>query len=357
MLLKKDNIIDFSNNRSNDWHLVQIKDPQSADPRTVAEVLATLNTLVLERQPRRVFALRGALPQWFSSIYPTVVPSGGHFLPAEHSLFITNFMIDAKDFWANNKTGRLCSRPWSETDPEGREHYLEASAVNIRGRHMLLVECLHSSYRQMHTILQKARENNLIHQQLVEEVQKKEILLHCIVHDLSQPLTAMKGCFTLFVEEQLSTTGRRLVEIGNQQVRKQEDLIQDILQIFAAEMGSSRAAFGDTIENPDVVECVKTIVEKFAPTAALNQVKVQLDPVVDWTADWHVTSLDRVLTNLVENALHHTTARRGRKLSLVCTINAEQCLPLLMMKDWESPKRYRKNCSRNSYKAGSTLGK
>ena len=53
-------------------------------------------------------------------------------------------------------------------------------------------------------MLQTARDSLLVHERLLKEIQKKEILLHCIIHDLSQPLTAMRGCFDVLAHETAS---------------------------------------------------------------------------------------------------------------------------------------------------------
>jgi hypothetical protein len=42
-------------------------------------------------------------------------------------------------------------------------------------------------FAEQQSIVQKAREERLEHIQLHKEIQKKDILLHCIVHDLDLP--------------------------------------------------------------------------------------------------------------------------------------------------------------------------
>ena len=276
----------------------------------IAEILSTLDILILERKSRTLFDVIGIPPQWFFRLYPQVQENCRHLCPEELSSFLANFLIDAEGLWQSTASGRLRSGPWSETDSAGAEYHLEASALQVNDRDVLLVERLHTLFGDTHAILQKARENSLDHQRLVQETQKKEILLHCIVHDLVQPLTGMKGALSLLNEEPLSPTGKRIVELGSLQAKKQEALIQDILHVFAAEMIGAAGLRNEIIEAPDIGTCAQDLVDAFAPTSALAQVQIRRDPQVDWSADWRVVGersrLDRVVGNLLENAVRYS---------------------------------------------------
>ena len=58
---------------------------------------------------------------------------------------------------------------------------------------ILIVRNLSDTYAEQQQLFQAARDAALEHERLMREIQKKEILLHCIIHDLSQPLNAMRG--------------------------------------------------------------------------------------------------------------------------------------------------------------------
>ncbi len=302
----------------NGLSLRQTKQASGGDYTTITEILLLLDVLVLERSATTLFQVIGTPPQWFFCLYPQVAENCQRLCPGEHSAFLANFLIDAEGFWQSKAVGRLRSGPWSETDASGTEYHLEASAVYGNGRNVLVVERLHTLFGDTHAILQKARENNLDHQRLLQETQKKEILLHCIVHDLVQPLTGMKGCLALLNEEPLSSKGARLVELAVRQVRKQESMIQDILHVFAAEVAGINGLRDAATEAPDVGLCAQSLVDTFAPTFALAQVQVQCDSQVDWTADWRVVGersrLERVLANLLENALRYSP--RGSRVTV-----------------------------------------
>src|SRR3984885_11538054 len=81
------------------------------------------------------------------------------------------------------------------TDRLCREIPLEASARSLDGKRILLIHNLSETFGQQQQWFQTARNSLLEHEKLLKEIKKKEILLHCIVHDLTQPLSAMNGVF------------------------------------------------------------------------------------------------------------------------------------------------------------------
>src|SRR6202021_878347 len=126
--------------------------------------------------------------------------------------FLENFLIDAESFWSSQTQGRIESGMWTEKTASGREISLDAAALWLDGKRILLVRNPQSKYAADARVLQTARDSLLEHERLLREIQKKEILLHCIVHDLSQPLQAMRGCFNLMSLQDLSVDLRRMVE-------------------------------------------------------------------------------------------------------------------------------------------------
>jgi hypothetical protein len=157
---------------------------------------------------------------------------------------------------------------------------------------------------------QVAYDASLNYQRLVKEIQKKEILLHCIVHDLAGPLMGIRGGFELLANENISEQGRKFLEIGLRQAAKQDALIREILQAFSAEVESLEAFQIEVEKAPDAAVSAVEVIEALSPAFALNQVKLQLDSNLDLARGWKVVGeksrLDRLISNLVENALRHS---------------------------------------------------
>ncbi|MEP7273710.1 MAG: HAMP domain-containing sensor histidine kinase [Acidobacteriota bacterium] len=166
-----------------------------------------------------------------------------------------------------------------------------------------------SRQRQMQ---QKGNELSLNYQRLMKETQKKDILLHCIVHDLAGPLMGIRGGFELLGTEPLSDEGRQLLQLGLRQTARQETLIRDILQAFAAEVEQAQAFSTDHASAPDALAAAKESVSLLLPAYQLNGVDLTIDsgsaPSRDWKVVGERSRLERVFSNLIENALRHSPA-------------------------------------------------
>src|SRR5262249_3770984 len=150
----------------------------------------------------------------------------------DSSPFLENFLNDAQRVWEEGRAAgnddpgpRAESGDWVERGADGRDIALEAEAFVLAGRRMLLVANLQARFDEKTRMLQIARADKLAHDRLRREIQTKEILLHCIVHDLSQPLTALKGCLGLLDMNLPPEKVREVVDIAERQTRKQEEMI------------------------------------------------------------------------------------------------------------------------------------
>ena len=164
--------------------------------------------------------------------------------------------------------------------------------------------------RQQRLMQQKGNELNLSYQRLVKEIQKKEILLHCIVHDLAGPLMGIKGGFELLANENISPQNRKFLEIGLRQAERQETLIREILQAFSAEVEAAKTFSARLDQAPDAARAAREVIEALSPAFALNQVKLQFatdfDPNRNWKVVGEKSRLERVFSNLIENALRYS---------------------------------------------------
>jgi len=228
----------------------------------------------------------------------------------EASPYLENFLISAGEFWNSTAEEVCASGTWVERTPGREEIPLEAVALRVNGQPILSIYSPKSEFRETTRYLQTARESKLAHERLLKEIQKKEILLHCIVHDLSQPLAAMRGCFECLDLETATPKGRQFVEIGKQQTVRQETLIREIVQAFAEDLKSTMSAAGSIAGPPDLLKCARDTVAAFSPMFQSKGAAIRMSPQIDPTGDWKVAGeesrLRRVLANLVENSLRYT---------------------------------------------------
>lgn len=273
----------------------------------LTDLLVALDVLVVERLTGDSFAAVGTIPAWFTWLYTDAVASPAQLQLELTSPFLENFLIDAEPFWNDSLPGQLKSGSWEEKGPSGKEDHLEATALCVGERKILLIELLGVAHEERRRLLQLARERALLQNQLIKEIQKKEILLHCIAHDLVGLLMGVKVSFSLLGSENLTEAGKDYLSMGQRQYVQQERLVNDIVQAFSAEMESLGPFRLDPDKAPDALACAKQVINDLAATASLHKVNLQLDFAASQSTDWKIvgekTRLHRVIMNLAENAL------------------------------------------------------
>lgn len=281
-------------------------------PNSVTDNLfAALNMVVLSRVNTAYFRIIGVIPAWLNNFVEGLEAGQEVFIPEESFPFLGNFIIDAEEYWLSQNSTPLKSGLWSAVDLLGNECALEATAVSLDGEKVLLIEFFDAdAYHNKQSVLQIARERQLNYDNLRKEVQKKEVLLHCIMHDLAGLLTGINCCFALLELENLSPKGQERLEIGRKQSLKQEILIRDIMNAFSADIQNLESYTLDPVEAPDALICAQEVIAEFLPCFTVDRVRLQLADSIDVTADWRVlgerSRLERVFANLLENALRHS---------------------------------------------------
>lgn len=117
-----------------------------------ADLIAALEIAVFEREEGGRLRLLGAPPAWFATLSPT----GEASFP-----FLENFLVDAEAFWTEAAGGRLKSGMWIESDALGHETPLEASAVCVGPRKILMIENQTLVHDEKQAVLQRARNAKL----------------------------------------------------------------------------------------------------------------------------------------------------------------------------------------------------
>lgn len=273
----------------------------------LTDLLAALDVMVIERLADSSFTVVGNIPAWFTWLYTDAAANPQQLRLDLTSPFLENFLVDAEAFWNESCPGQLKSGSWEEKGPSGKEDNLEAAALCLGDRKILLIELLGIAHEERRRLLQIAREKALLQSQLIKETQKKEILLHCIAHDLVGLLMGVRVSLSLLGSESLSPTGKDYLTIGQRQYNQQERLVNDIVQAFSAEMESLGTFKLEAGKVPDILSCTRQVINELTAMASLHKVNLQLDPATDCHREWKVVGerlrLQRVILNLIENAL------------------------------------------------------
>jgi signal transduction histidine kinase/HPt (histidine-containing phosphotransfer) domain-containing protein/ActR/RegA family two-component response regulator len=271
--------------------------------------LRELGFVLLQHRGHGQFSLLSPAPSWLVEIWD--IPCAGHAeIPiAEKSPFLENFLLEADAFWNSNNKGFCRSETWVEKSPAGKEIPLEAIALQLEGVRFLALHSPEPEFQERVKLLQTARVSLLDQEKLQREIQKKEILLHCIIHDLSQPLSVMSVAFDCMTDERISDKGKGLLELGRRASDQQMLMIRDILQVFSADLKASLHPESKA-ESPDLLDCARSVLNAFGPVFAARNVELKLDDGIDAHAAWRVhgeaTRIQRIFSNLLENALRYS---------------------------------------------------
>ncbi|MFN8061181.1 MAG: HAMP domain-containing sensor histidine kinase [Vicinamibacterales bacterium] len=276
----------------------------------LAELLGALDLAVFERGTALDLVAIAPLPAWFDRAWGTSRFGVGDALPLDRSAFLRHFLDEAVEWWNERRPGRLSSGPWSESTLDGGLTQFEAMALRAGPRAYLAVERLGARHEQRQAVLQAVRDRNLYLERLMAATEDRFALVDCIVHDLAGPLQGIRGCLSVFEDERgLSDEGRELVQVALRQTEKQETLIADILRQFGPGVASTHdPETGDRYVS-DLGACASEVVELMAPSASALGRALELAPSVDPALDSRVSApvadLERVLVNLVQNALRY----------------------------------------------------
>ncbi len=172
------------------------------------------------------------------------------------------------------------------------------------------IAVLDATFRQMQTRLNEQWRT------LTRQDQERRELVANISHDLRTPLSSLHGYLetlslkdaTLSAEER-----RRYLGIALDQSRKVGGLAQALLELVRLEHGFVQPV----LEAFSLTDLLQDIFQKFELAAEARQVQLKADFAPGaWGACADLGLIERVLTNLVDNALRHTPGGGEIEISL-----------------------------------------
>ncbi|XYH94343.1 OmpA family protein [Sorangium sp. So ce1128] len=109
--------------------------------------------------------------------------------------------------WSTEGAPSARSDCWTQKTEDDEALHLEATALRVGPSRLLVITRNDALVHERRRVLQRARELRLVHDALSREVERKEVLVHCIVHDLSGPLNSLLGALSLLQEQPLPDAG------------------------------------------------------------------------------------------------------------------------------------------------------
>ena len=287
------------------------------------DLLSLLKMAVFEWDAGGRFVALGSVASWVDGFVESVtLPDGNRatvLVRGDGLGFLDNFLEDAEDFWGRGAPGYLASGVWCEEDEVQGECCFEAMAVmDGEGKRTLVLERVDARFAERQRVLQGARQAHLEFESLLGEVQKKEVLLQCIVHDLRGPLSNMMAVLELLRGKRLEPGKvEELLDLAHRQAERQDHMMRELLDIFAAELAALQSFETDPLLAPDLVEALRVRAQEKAPAFDAAGVSLELDipqGVERLPVAGDRQRLDRVLGNLLGNALTH--APQGSRVEL-----------------------------------------
>jgi signal transduction histidine kinase len=265
-------------------------------------LMAALENVILMHLKNGRFVRCGDLPAWARGLTSRELATKTPFALEEAFPFLEAFIADAEHAWRDDSGVPACSELWTQVGTSGEEIHLQASALRVQRADVMIIARSDRLFKQHQLVLQRARELRLTHNAFMREIERKDILIHTIIHDLAAPLHSILGTLSLLGEQPLAEPSAQWVRMSLQAAMRQRQLISDILDIFSSEHGELSAEPRD--DPSDACEVASDVVAELTPVGARQGIRIQtrIQSSACFVAA-EKTRLFRVFTNLVDNAL------------------------------------------------------
>ncbi|KNC66139.1 sensor histidine kinase [Pseudoalteromonas ardens] len=171
---------------------------------------------------------------------------------------------------------------------------------------------IHQLGNGINTMLQTI--NQQMSQLTAVDEQRRQLLAH-LSHDLRTPLASLQGYLEL-VERGAATSGemQRYMSIALKNCTQLKNLIDQIFELAHLESGHTQVHF----EVFNMGELIYDVLAKFALKAQQADITLRVTPTeCDFVVYSDIAKLERIMSNLIENALRHTPA--GGTISIAVT--------------------------------------
>ncbi|MFO8053284.1 MAG: HAMP domain-containing sensor histidine kinase [Candidatus Omnitrophota bacterium] len=158
----------------------------------------------------------------------------------------------------------------------------------------------------------------------VETISKtKSDFISNVSHELRTPLTSVKGFSSLLAEERfgkLPQEAKKRLEKVVENVDKLMDIVNTLLDISRIESGKIEI----NITSYDIVPLIKNISDFFEPQSRQKNIDIKIDTPKHLVVYMDKNLIERVLTNLVNNAIKFTP--EGGQIKISCKDTGQKAL-------------------------------
>ncbi|MCB1888574.1 MAG: HAMP domain-containing histidine kinase [Rhodocyclaceae bacterium] len=143
-------------------------------------------------------------------------------------------------------------------------------------------------------------------------------LIAQIAHDLKTPLASLQGYLETWLLQHPDAPDRQHVEVALRNGRQLHRLVEQLLELARLEARQEQAE----IEPVAVLELAHDVAARFALAARRRGVRLEVTGDDEVLAEADIGKLERVLVNLVDNALDHTPAGGEVRIGVHCEDDA-----------------------------------
>lgn len=158
-----------------------------------------------------------------------------------------------------------------------------------------------------------ALHNASLYTQLKEAEAAREYFVHMLTHDLRGPLAGILGCLHVLGMTTENETSVQFIDMARKACEAQEELINDILDVYRAESGGLELT--KIFFKPS--ELRGPVYDQLAGAAAERNLTLTIDLPEEPSVHADVRKLIRVLINLVNNAIKFTR-KGGITVDAIC---------------------------------------
>ncbi|NME72071.1 hybrid sensor histidine kinase/response regulator [Flammeovirga aprica] len=207
---------------------------------------------------------------------------------------------------------RYITKPWNRDELMVTiDNAIEAYNLKVENRR-LFFSLQEANEKLEEKVKSRTKALQVQNEELIELDGEKNHLIGIVAHDLKSPLSQIDGLIELmkFDMETFSSEQKEYISMIQDSIKKQEELITQILDLNALESQTSNLA----IQPMDISRLVKEGVERFELTAQKKNITINVEAGESLYANVDETYFGQVLQNLVSNAVKFSP--KGKEINV-----------------------------------------
>lgn len=185
----------------------------------LTDAFHALDLFVAERLPNSSFVALTPPPRWLTRFLASAAEDAPITI-VQAFPFLGGFLSEAEGFWRDGVQRSMTSGPFAVDDPDG-ELLLRAWALNV-GVSTLLVLSRLQGEADTRPVLQKARDNALVHERLLQQIDASDTSLRDLSRLAGELLATDLTAAQRAVADRISAAARRAQDALSGEHLKQE---------------------------------------------------------------------------------------------------------------------------------------